>query len=67
MTTYSVVLPAGPTDGYGIKLTKILIIKNISNDFNVVKRLADTCNRCQVEAEFFEDVLENYLSDFESF
>ncbi len=67
MTTYSVALPSKPSDGYGIRLTKIIVIENISNDFDVVKRLADTCNRCKVEAEFFEDVLENYLSDFENF
>lgn len=64
MTTYELIKSEDNNKGYGIKATKIQVFEDISSDYNAVKNLADTCNRCDVELEFFYDVLENYLTDY---
>lgn len=67
MTTYSVISPKDDKKGYGLKITNVKYIEDISSDYNAVKKLADTCNCCNVEMEFFPDVLDNFLSDYETF
>ncbi len=64
MTTYELIKPANNSKGYGIKAVKTRVIEDIANDFEVVKKLVDTCNRCEVDLEIFPDILENYLSDY---
>lgn len=67
MTSYSVISPKDKHKGYGIKITNIKLIEDISHNYNAVKKLADTCNRCDVDVNFFSDVLDNFLSDYDSF
>lgn len=67
MTHYSIKKPTDKNKGYGIKITKVKIFEDISNNINYVNRIVEVCNRCDVEMEFFPDVLENFMSDFESF
>ncbi len=62
MTHYEMIIPKHKTEGYGVKATKI--IKDISKNYNAVKNLVDTCNRCDVDLDIFPDILENYLNDF---
>ena len=64
MTYYEVIVPKRKTEGYGIKATKIKIIEDISKNFNAVKKLADTCNKNDVDLDIFPDVLENYIDDY---
>lgn len=63
MTNYEIIGKKGSAN-YGVKITKVLIIKNISSDYGAVKNLVDTCNRCDVDMDFFPDILENYLPDY---
>lgn len=52
---------------YGIKIIKEKIVKDISLSRSVVRKLVDTCNRAGVEMEQFNDVLDNFISDYETF
>ena len=63
--TYYFVTPTGSE--YGIKIVVTKTVKNISPRLGAVKLLADTLNRAGVEAEQFDDVLENFLADYETF
>ncbi|MBQ5347355.1 MAG: hypothetical protein IIU39_04850 [Ruminococcus sp.] len=62
MTTYELVYPENSEQSYGVKAVKIFC--DISADFHVVKSLVDTCNRSDVDVEFFPDILENFLTDY---
>lgn len=62
MTTYEIIMPKNENQGYGLKVTKLY--EDISPNYDTVKNIADTCNRCGVEIEYFPDVLENYLTNF---
>lgn len=53
--------------GYGIKITKERVIPNISNKFSVVQKIVDTCNNSGVDFDQFDDVLENFMEDYETF
>lgn len=52
---------------YGVKIIKERIVKDISIRRSVVTNLADTCNRACVEMEQFDDILDNFISDYETF
>ncbi|MCH5298789.1 MAG: hypothetical protein J1E96_03410 [Ruminococcus sp.] len=52
---------------YGIKIIKERIVKDISLSRSVVRKLVDTCNRVGVEMEQFDDILDNFISDYETF
>lgn len=67
MTNYSIEKPKNKNQGYGIKITKVKVFEDISNNINYVKRIVEVCNACDVDMEFFPDVLENFMSDFENF
>lgn len=68
MTRFNVIAnnPA-KNQGYGVKVTKEKLIKDISNDFSAVQTLVNTCNLHQVDYEHFEDVLENFIDDYKTF
>ena len=63
--TYYFVIPTGSE--YGIKIVVTKTVRNISPREGVVRLLADTLNSAGVEAEQFDDVLENFLADYETF
>ena len=67
MTYYEIISPEFPEEGYGIKIITERIVKGISPDVNIVRRLCDMCNRLSLSEEHFDDVLENYLADYETF
>ncbi len=67
MTKYSVLYPSGESDGYGIKIVTERNIYDISVMLEPVQRLCDACNRAGLSPEHFDDVLENYLADRETF
>lgn len=52
---------------YGVKIIKEKIVRDISQSRSAVETLADTCNRAGVEMEQFEDILDNFISDYETF
>ena len=52
---------------YGVKIIKEKTVKDISHSRSVVKKLAETCNKAGVEMEQFEDILDNFISDYETF
>lgn len=52
---------------YGVSITKEKRIENISNNYFAIKNLVDVCNSAQVDFEHFEDVLENFIEDYETF
>ncbi len=52
---------------YGVKIIKERIVKDISRRRSVVKKLADTCNKAGVEMEQFNDVLDNFIADYNTF
>ena len=62
MTTYELI--CSDNKSYGVRITKVMIINNISDNYEAVKNLTDTCNRCEVDMEHFPDVLENFLTDY---
>ncbi|MBQ5398884.1 MAG: hypothetical protein IIU14_05540 [Ruminococcus sp.] len=67
MTRYRVTEPKHENQGYGILIIKEKLIEDISPIYSAVKRLADECNRGQVELEDFDDILDSFLSDFATF
>lgn len=67
MTYYSVSSPRVADEGYGIRIINVRVVRDISFHYNVVNEIADKCNACAVDAEQFDDVLQNFLSDCESF
>lgn len=67
MTKYKVVNPIENDTGYGIIITKERHIRDISPDYFAVKRLAEECERGLVEMEYFDDILDSYLSDYATF
>jgi hypothetical protein len=64
MTTYELIKPKNKSKGYGLKATKVIVYEDIAGDYEAVKNLVDTCNRCDVDLDFFPDILENYLTDY---
>lgn len=67
MTRYNVTDKNEVSGQYGIKITKERIAENISDNLSVVEKIVNTCNREEVDYDSFDDVLENFLEDFESF
>ncbi len=67
MTKYTVISPPDKTKGYGLLITKERIVEDISPVYEVVKRLADECSKGGVELEFFDDILDSFLSDLQTF
>ena len=65
--TYYNIIEKNNKSGYGIKITKERIIENISCDYSTVSHLIDICNRNEVDMDHFDDILENFLSDGETF
>lgn len=57
-------------NSYGIKATKngevLFTFSNITYKENVIIKFAELCNEYQISPVHFEDVLENFLSDFET-
>lgn len=55
---------------YGIKVSKngegLFTFKNITFSEDVIKRFAGLCNKHQISPVHFDDVLENFLTDFET-
>lgn len=66
MTHYKITRKT-PKKGYGVTVTKVKTVDNISDNYSIVKLLVDTCNKLQVEFEHFEDVLENFAEDYKTF
>lgn len=67
MTYYSVSYPRSAEEGYGIAIVNVRYVRDISRHYRTVKAIIEKCNACEVCAEQFDDVLENFLTDFESF
>ena len=67
MTYYTLSNPQIIGEGYGITVIDVRVVRDISSDYGVVKRLIDECNSNGVAAVHFNDVMENYLSDFKTF
>ncbi|MDD5795319.1 MAG: DUF6514 family protein [Oscillospiraceae bacterium] len=40
--------------------------KDITYSQNTINTFAELCNRCQISPIHFDDVLENFLTDFET-
>lgn len=68
MTHYSIIQNSlSNRKSYGVKVIKEKTIKNISDDYSIVKFLVDTCNKFGVDFEHFEDILENFAEDYKTF
>lgn len=57
-------------NSYGIQVSKseevLFTLGNITFEEDVIKKFAELCNKHQISPVHFEDVLENFLTDFES-
>lgn len=67
MVHYSIITKDQDNNYYGIKVVKEKIINNISCNYQDIKKLVDTCNQAEVDYDHFEDVLENFCEDYETF
>lgn len=76
MVNFTVICTEGhldgrPRTGYGIEIVRDKAVIGRFEDITFSKEkinyFADVCNRCQVSPVHFNDVLENFLSDFETF
>lgn len=63
MTEYSLIIPDHKEEGYGVQIS----VTDISYNRSEVTLLVETCNRAKVSVEQFPDVLDNFLSDYNSF
>lgn len=75
MLNFSVICTKDNLDGnfccnYGIEIisndTVIRRVEDITFSKEKITVFADACNRCQISPIHFDDVLENFLSDFKS-
>ena len=67
VTRYCLLEWKNKKSSYGVKITKERIVEDISNNKEMVIKLVQTCNKTQLDFDQFDDVLENYLEDFETF
>ncbi len=67
VTRYCLLECKNKKSSYGVKITKERIVEDISNNKEMVIKLVQTCNKTQLDFDQFDDVLENYLGDFETF
>ena len=68
MTKYSVISTnENDRKTYGVKIIKERLVKDISRHHSVVTNLVDACNRARVEMEQFDDILDNFIADYETF
>lgn len=67
MIHYSIIPPKKYEKGYGIKIIKEKTVNDISTNFSAILKLVNMCNKAEVDFDHFEDVLENFIDDLNTF
>lgn len=65
LTHYSLIKTS--KESYGVRIVTERIVKDVSISRKIVCRLVKSCNKYQLDFQHFDDVLENFLEDFQSF
>lgn len=63
MTDYKVLNPNSEEAGFGVGVTTTEYFEDITFNQRALENLVTECNRSQVEAVDFLDILEEFLSD----
>ncbi len=67
MIHYSIIFENKKGKHYGIRVIKEKCIHDITSNLEMIQNFVNICNKNELDYEHFEDVLENFLGDLESF